>query len=622
VYAHKVIVQSERARTAYIRAHKTQFGDSLDRAIGKPDDRFIALGSPKLDKAVNSKKEDFALPDAWSNLIGNKKVILYNSSLGTILSNTEQYLLKIRSVLDTFRKRNDIVLWWRPHPLSDATYKSMRPHVIYEYKKIVADFVREEWGIFDDTPNLHRALAWTDAYYGDISSLVALYECTKKPLMIQSPWIYDDTKDTISFGNLCDDGKYYWFIAFYFNAIFRMDKDTNQIEYVASLPMENPIGILLSSRTTFCNGKIYFAPCSAKYLSIYDIKSNKFSSIKIELPKNYNFSDYFLNLAKFNSSIAYKKWIFLIPYAYPAILRYNTESGDIDYFDDFVPLFQRFLTFEQPFFFPFSMPCTLDNHIFAASYSGNAMLAFNMDTCKSEIYEIGNKDNTYSAICFHDGYLWLMPRKSGPIVKWKPQTSTFEEFPNLPSDFKSDDHSFCALCSANGYLWAFPNFGNMTLKIDPNSGKVERAEVFQQDCKASHNSPPWRFTLAISDGDTIIAYSQARNRFITYNTKTGEYKANAIKLSGKAKTSLMPTLLRALADSGAGRKPKGLLRESSIINLDAFINCLSPSNVPFETAPAHGTIEDAVAPLANQGTAGKAIYRYCVGCLTKIGDRC
>ena len=44
---------------------------------------------------------------------------------------------------------------------------------------------REEgWGIYDDTPDLGRAIALSDAYYGSISSVLTLYKETGKPILI------------------------------------------------------------------------------------------------------------------------------------------------------------------------------------------------------------------------------------------------------------------------------------------------------------------------------------------------------------------------------------------------------------------------------------------------------
>jgi hypothetical protein len=69
VYAHKVAVQSEKVRGTYIRVFRERYGDSL----GRPEDKFVALGSPKFDKVINAGREDFTLPDKWRELIGDKK---------------------------------------------------------------------------------------------------------------------------------------------------------------------------------------------------------------------------------------------------------------------------------------------------------------------------------------------------------------------------------------------------------------------------------------------------------------------------------------------------------------------------------------------------------------------
>lgn len=140
IYAHKVIVQSEKVRDDYIRIFKNTFGNQY----GNPKDKFVALGSPKIDAVINAKLEDFTLPKDWNELIYNpdgskKRVVLYNTSVSAILQDTEQYLKKLRCVLNSFKGRKDVVLWWRPHPLMEATLQSMRPDFLEEYKSIVAE---------------------------------------------------------------------------------------------------------------------------------------------------------------------------------------------------------------------------------------------------------------------------------------------------------------------------------------------------------------------------------------------------------------------------------------------------------------------------------------------------
>jgi hypothetical protein len=182
VFAHRVLLQSERLRSTYIRAFAKQYGNRF----GDPQEKFVVLGSPKYDKALLTKREDCPLPPEWERLIAGRKVVFYNSTIGAVLAGNEQYLANLRASFDVFRRSDDVALWWRPHPLNDATYRSMRPHLLEEYRHIIDDYRREGWGIYDDTSDLHRALAWSDACCGDMSSIVALFYATGKPVLINT----------------------------------------------------------------------------------------------------------------------------------------------------------------------------------------------------------------------------------------------------------------------------------------------------------------------------------------------------------------------------------------------------------------------------------------------------
>lgn len=66
-----------------------------------------------------------------------------------------------------------------------ATIDSMRPELRREYQGIAGKYREEGWGIYDDTVDMDRAVALSDGYYGDWSSIVQLYQKIGKPAMIQ-----------------------------------------------------------------------------------------------------------------------------------------------------------------------------------------------------------------------------------------------------------------------------------------------------------------------------------------------------------------------------------------------------------------------------------------------------
>ena len=93
----------------------------------------------------------------------------------------------MRFVFQTFKeKQAEVALLWRPHPLIKDTIQGMLPNLWEEYQKLVQQYKEEGWGIYDDTADLDRAIALSDAYYGDGSSVVQLCQKVGLPVMIQN----------------------------------------------------------------------------------------------------------------------------------------------------------------------------------------------------------------------------------------------------------------------------------------------------------------------------------------------------------------------------------------------------------------------------------------------------
>lgn len=202
LYAHKVIVQSEKVRKTYIKEfHKFEKENNCKDVFGKIEDKVIALGSPKYDKVICSQQEDYEIPGVWEKIItkpdgGKKKVILYNTTIGSTLKESSDMLIKIENVLKVFEKDQETALLWRPHPLLKTTLRSMRPDLLQKYIQIEEQYKKGGWGIYDESADLYRAIAISDAYYGDMSSVVELYKQTGKPIMIQNVGVLYQDADT------------------------------------------------------------------------------------------------------------------------------------------------------------------------------------------------------------------------------------------------------------------------------------------------------------------------------------------------------------------------------------------------------------------------------------------
>ena len=155
-------MNSKAEKEAYIRVlEEWHTRENLEK-------RIFALGSPKIDKLLRTKREAYKLPEDWQEIIDGRKVILYNTSIQDFLSTPELFIEKIRDTLEYFHRERKAVLWWRPHPLLLDSVKSMHPRLL---------------PIYDESGDMYRAIAWSDAYYGDPSSVAVLYSMTGKPML-------------------------------------------------------------------------------------------------------------------------------------------------------------------------------------------------------------------------------------------------------------------------------------------------------------------------------------------------------------------------------------------------------------------------------------------------------
>lgn len=192
INADKVIVQSEDMKKVYVKVLLEEMGDKGMEARTYWENKILGLGSPKIDKVLSTEGKHIVLPSKWEPVVKKaegiwKKIILYNTSISALLEHNERMLKKIESTFEIFREHQDeVALLWRPHPLTESTLISMRPWLWEEYKSLRDKYIQEQWGIYDDTPELNRAIAISDAYYGDPSSVIQLFQQTGKPIMVQN----------------------------------------------------------------------------------------------------------------------------------------------------------------------------------------------------------------------------------------------------------------------------------------------------------------------------------------------------------------------------------------------------------------------------------------------------
>lgn len=193
IYSDYVIAQSEWQKRQYEIAldDYKKSDERLNELIFSFDNgnKVVALGNPKYDKARRVSKSNYPLNDDWKKVLldsnGNRKfTMLLDTTIGIVLRKRGRMLKKVNEIIGFFEKHDDLALIWRPHPLIIPTLRNMLPELVPEYKKLVDHCKRLDNCIFDDTSDMHLAMAWSDAFMGKCGSMVELYRVTKKPTIM------------------------------------------------------------------------------------------------------------------------------------------------------------------------------------------------------------------------------------------------------------------------------------------------------------------------------------------------------------------------------------------------------------------------------------------------------
>lgn len=209
-YADYVITQSEQYKKRFeqLMDDYKKKDDELNDLIVSYDNgnKFIVLGSPKYDKIRSLNKYEYPLRDDWKEKLfdesGNRKfTMMLDTTIEILLKKRRVLLDKIGDIIDFVENHNDLSLIWRPHPLIKPTLVNSCPELLTTYNGLVNRCKNLDNCIFDDTNDMHTAMAWSDAFMGKYGSMIELYRVTKKPTIMleigektnfESNGIYDE----------------------------------------------------------------------------------------------------------------------------------------------------------------------------------------------------------------------------------------------------------------------------------------------------------------------------------------------------------------------------------------------------------------------------------------------
>ena len=402
--ADRVIVQSEDMRQVYINVLVKALGEQTRKYW---EQKILGLGSPKIDKVLNTKKEDLEIPEEWLRIIQKpdgswKKVVFYNISVGALLEHNEKMLEKMRDVLRVFwENRDEVALLWRPHPLIKATISSMRPQLWAEYEKIVEKYRKEGWGIYDDTADMDRAVCLSDAYYGDVSSVTILVRHSQKYVLFQNPQIKNGKGNFARFSSMLKINKKNMLIfTTECNALYEIDLNNGKMRYVESFMDEDFYQTNLCCGAIKKGNEIAFFPCFGEKIHVLDgWDYHEIESISFRSCEDSGKALFFAG--------EYENKVYLITYDMLSMYKYDADSHDVKKINAGMKKMDNF--------FPKSAFVEQEK-IYVVGRNEPLIICINLISGQSTIQKVQGEEGGFESIMINDDIIYLLPREKPYII--------------------------------------------------------------------------------------------------------------------------------------------------------------------------------------------------------------
>ncbi len=480
VIADKVIVQSEKMKKIYVNEYlkaakaSGMSGMHLDRKY--LEQKILGLGSPKLDKVQRLKKGSQEVPRKWLKIIekadgGRKKIIFYNTGLSSLLQNNEKWLEAIEGSLNVFKEeRENVALLWRPHPLLETTLKSMRPWLVPRYLEIKKRFIEEGWGIYDESTDMDRAVVLSDAYYGDGSSVVQVYQQTGNPIMYQN--VDAEYVRKPFFIDAVWDGNDIIYPAINDNALYKTSLITGKTAVIELIEEKKKNNLYVG----ICKWHEYFILSSRNSrpaLAFYNLHKREWKYIDVEKEKHgwldfreedvFEFDNYIYifsaKLVVIRVDLCMDKMEFLY---YPDANAGDELRGNILRVGDLVYIPLR---------------------------HSNKIYRFDLKTEQTDILEVSTELKGIYTLCF-DGSLFWLAGLGRMIYSWDEKTGECIKYEAFPRGFemiftkKADEND--APCFSKSFLYQqsiyfVPCFANMLVKLDLSDRKLTEVKLQNEE---------------------------------------------------------------------------------------------------------------------------------------------
>lgn len=263
------------------------------------------------------------------------------------------------------------------------------------------------------------------------------------------------------------DGKI-WAVSRWFNGIFTMYHDLEQVELMAKIPDQQKWQ--MGSYHMVENAeRLYFSSYMMTNLYYLD-EQDKLRSV---LSDNLNMS---LLCYK---AYAYKNFIFYLPSQNGCIIAYDSKTGDMQFYEDAIKALKATVIDNWGNVDEETWECAaIGEKLYITANYSNKLLCFDMETMQYEILAGPEQQDTYTGIVSDGENLYLAGGFSGAVYKWNPKIQELmyrTDLPDTVHSWKLSNGRYLvhrALVSVGDWIVTVPGLCDGMIRIEKESGQA------------------------------------------------------------------------------------------------------------------------------------------------------
>lgn len=430
--------------------------------------KILPFGSPKFDNVIIKSKSEPDVPIEWKPIISGKKVLMLNTTINDLLLCGETLINKLKYFFEIISKQSKVVLIWRPHPLLEATIKSMRPHLLQQYKELQDIFNKNKIGIYDMTGDVSNTVAISDCYVGSVySSVINLFGVCGKPIFLFDNLSYNGEtagQFAVSFGDLlCVNDKVYGICKQWGNSVVEMLQN-GECKVLAD--MDESKWHMSYYSVSFLGNKLFLSPFRASHAAEFNIRTCKIKSMN-DVGRSLG--------VRFLKNVAVGNKIYYMPQNDFLMMEYDTVTDKWSYHTECIAKLWEGCNFTSGMW-RVTGAASNNNSLWITTGHANKVLCFNAEDATYSVYTVGEAVREYSEVVADDVGLWLADGKTGEIIRWIYGDADVKSYPvpdgyHCWKEFTGIIKSVSKMLDMGRYLITVPGHANYMVRFDKITGE-------------------------------------------------------------------------------------------------------------------------------------------------------